>query len=175
MVATQKQIIANVENAQNSTGPKTEIGKAVVAKNALKHGVFSKQIVLQEESKDEFEELKGEFYSQFRPQGLLEKLLLERALTAAWRLSRMIQVESILMNHATKKSFGRGLADVLSGRQGDELSLLCRYETSLERSLFRSLAELKALQLARISHTEIKIGFVSQNCPKNCIEEVEEN
>ena len=83
----------------------------------------------------------------------------------------MIQVESILMNHATKKSFGRGLADVLSGRQGDELSLLCRYETSLERSLFKSLAELRTLQSARNSHAEIEIGFVSQNC----IEEVHEN
>lgn len=170
-MATQKQIIANIENAKRSTGPKTETGKVIVAQNAVKHGVFSKQIVLQEESKDEFEELKREFYSQFQPRGLLEKLLLERALTAAWRLSRMIQVESILMNHATKKSFGRGLADVLSGRQGDELSLLCRYETSLERSLFKSLAELRALQSARSSHTEIEIGFVSQNC----IEEVHEN
>lgn len=144
-MATEKQIISNIENAKRSTGPKTPAGKTMVAQNALKHGVFSKQIVLQEESMDEFEELKGEFYSQFQPQGLLEGLFLERALTAAWRLSRMMQIESILMNHATKKSFGRGLADVLSGRHGDELSLLCRYETSLEKTLFRSLAELRAI------------------------------
>jgi hypothetical protein len=170
-MATQKQILANIENAKLSTGPKTETGKALIAQNAIKHGIFSKQIVLKEESVDEFEQLKKEFYSQFQPQGLLEKLFLERALTAAWRLSRMMQIESILMNYATKKSFGRGLADVLSGRQGDELSLLCRYETSLEKILFRSLTELRDLQSTRTSHAEIEIGFVSQNC----IEEVDEN
>lgn len=163
-MATQKQIIANIENAKRSTGPTTEPGKAIVAHNAMKHGVFSKQIVLQEESKDEFEELRNQFYSQFQPQGLLEKLFLERALTAAWRLSRVMRMESMLMNNAIKGSFGKGVVDVLSGRQGDELSLLCRYETSLEKILFRSLAELRALQSTRTSHAEIEIGFVSQNC-----------
>lgn len=75
----------------------------------------------------------------------------------------MMQIESILINHATKKSFGGGLADVLSRRQGDELSLLCRYETCLEKILFPSPAELRDLQSTRISHAEIEIGFVSQN------------
>ena len=40
-MATQKQIKANRQNAQKSTGPKTSDGKAVVSQNAVKHGLFA--------------------------------------------------------------------------------------------------------------------------------------
>jgi hypothetical protein len=170
-MASEKQMIANRRNAKCSTGPRTENGKAVVAQNALKHGLFSKQIVLEEESKKEFDSLKAEFYAQFQPHGLLEQLFWERALTAAWRLSRVMKMESMLMNHASKRSFlGKGLTEVLGGTQGDELTLLSRYETSLEKILFRSLAELRILQNTRREVAELEIGFV----PQNYIEEVGE-
>ena len=38
-MASQAQIDANRRNAQSSTGPRTQEGKAVVAFNALKHGL----------------------------------------------------------------------------------------------------------------------------------------
>ena len=83
-----------------------------------------------------------------------------------------MQMEFMLMNDATKRSFlGKGLTEVLGGTQGDELALLSRYETSLEKILFRSLAELRALQSTRKMAYELEIGFVSQNC----IEEAEES
>ncbi|CCB86751.1 putative uncharacterized protein [Parachlamydia acanthamoebae UV-7] len=49
-MTSYKQIVSNQRNALKSTGPRTETGKALIAQNALKHGVFSKQIVLEEES-----------------------------------------------------------------------------------------------------------------------------
>ncbi|WP_079989357.1 hypothetical protein [Candidatus Protochlamydia phocaeensis] len=169
-MATQRQIEANRQNAKHSTGPITEEGKTIVSQNAVKHGVFSKQILLESESDVEFESLKAEFYQQFQPQGFLEKLFWERTLVAAWRLSRITQLESMLMNYAVKKSYlGKGLIEVLDGRRGDELTLLSRYETSLERVLFRSLSELKALQSAR------KIGFVSQKDNEEVKELIKEN
>ena len=57
--ASLKQMEANRRNAKLSTGPKTEAGKGVVAKNSLKHGVFSKQILLEGESKKDFENLES--------------------------------------------------------------------------------------------------------------------
>ncbi len=95
------------------------------------------------ESKKEFDALKIEFHEQFHPHGFLEHLFCERALTAAWRLSRVTQMESMLINHAVRKSFDNsGMIEVLGGYQGDELSLLSRYEISLEKILFRSLSAL---------------------------------
>lgn len=88
-MTTQKQTVANHLNAQQSTGPISIEGKAMIAKNALKHGIFSKQILLEGESQKDFELLKNEFYTQFSPEGFLEHLLCERALSAAWRLSRV--------------------------------------------------------------------------------------
>lgn len=39
MTASKKQVKANQENARKSTGPKTDAGKAIVALNAMKHGL----------------------------------------------------------------------------------------------------------------------------------------
>jgi hypothetical protein len=168
VMPTQKQLKANRLNANRSTGPTSDEGKKVIAQNALKHGVFSKQVLLDGESKKDFEALKREFYDQFQPQGLLERLFWERALTAAWRLSRVTQMESMLINHAAKKSFNNnGIIQVLSGYEGDELGLLSRYEITLEKILFRSLGELRALQNARKLDQAMcisEIGFVSQKC-----------
>jgi hypothetical protein len=47
-LATQKQIEANRKNAKLSTGPKTAKGKARVSKNAIRHGVWSINPVVNE-------------------------------------------------------------------------------------------------------------------------------
>ena len=163
-MATEKQIQANRLNARQSSGPKSYEGKGIVSQNALKHGIFGKQILLEGESQREFEGLKEEFQRQFCPQGFLEQLFCERALTAAWRLARVSQMETMLIERAARGAFdGAGIIEVLSGYEGDKLNLLSRYEISLERILFRALAELRSLQENRALEVEMKIGFVPQN------------
>ena len=44
-----RQIEANRRNAVNSTGPRTPEGKAVVARNALKHGLLSRELLVRGE------------------------------------------------------------------------------------------------------------------------------
>ena len=44
--ASSRKIEANRRNASKSTGPRTEIGKRTVARNALKHGFFSKWLLI---------------------------------------------------------------------------------------------------------------------------------
>ena len=45
-MSTEKQINANRQNAQKSTGPKTAEGKATSSKNAVKHGLFAEEAVI---------------------------------------------------------------------------------------------------------------------------------
>ncbi len=45
-MATEKQIAANRRNAQKSTGPKSDAGKAKAKFNALKHGMTADTAVL---------------------------------------------------------------------------------------------------------------------------------
>lgn len=165
-MATQKQVLANQVNAQWSSGPASVEGKALVAKNPLKHGVFSKQVLLDGESKEEFEVLNTQLYAYFKPQNFLEQLLCERAVAAAWRLARVTKMETILINQAARISLlDKGITEVFTENYGHELALLSRYEITLEKILFRSLGELRALQATRKIEQAIEsdgIGFGPQ-------------
>ena len=71
-MTSQRQIEANRRNATNSTGPRTTRGKAVVALNAVQHGLLSRQAVIQGESEAELIELGKRLRSQLVPVGELE-------------------------------------------------------------------------------------------------------
>lgn len=43
-MATTRQIAANRRNSKLSTGPRTDSGRAIVAQNARKHGLLSKEV-----------------------------------------------------------------------------------------------------------------------------------
>ena len=45
-MATKKQNKANKENAKKSSGPLTKEGKAISKRNAFKHGLLAKEIVI---------------------------------------------------------------------------------------------------------------------------------
>jgi hypothetical protein len=49
-MSTEAQIKANRQNSQKSTGPRSPEGKAVVSKNAVKHGLFASENVLKKQS-----------------------------------------------------------------------------------------------------------------------------
>ena len=50
---TPMQHLASITNAQKSTGPQTEAGKAISSENARKHGLSSRFAVLPWEHADE--------------------------------------------------------------------------------------------------------------------------
>ena len=93
-----KQIAANQANAQKSTGPKTPEGRAVSKMNALKHGIFSKEVLVRglniKESSRELEELYERFWQEYNPVGPVEEMLVDQIVTAHWRLRRALRAES---------------------------------------------------------------------------------
>ena len=54
-MTSQARIDANQKNAQHSTGPKTDAGKAKSSRNALKHGLTAEAAVLPNENPADFE------------------------------------------------------------------------------------------------------------------------
>ena len=52
MSTNQVIVNRNQQNAQHSTGPRTEEGKAATRQNAFKHGLASGQIVIPGESQE---------------------------------------------------------------------------------------------------------------------------
>jgi hypothetical protein len=98
---TDKQIAANRRNAARSTGPKTPKGKAIASRNALKHGLLAREIVIDTgegaESRGEFEAVLTDLHAQFDPQGPLEEMLVEKIAVAYWRLRRAHRYEAGLI------------------------------------------------------------------------------
>ena len=93
-----KQIAANRRNAAKSTGPCTSRGRAISRMNAVKHGILSREVLVQSrvhhESAEEFESLHRRFFDDLRPEGALEEMLVDQIVTAHWRLRRALAAES---------------------------------------------------------------------------------
>lgn len=76
-----------------ATGPRTEQGKQRTSRNAMKHGIFSKVILLNNESRAEYEELLGGMRETLDPKGTLEDVLVERLAITVWRQRREVLAE----------------------------------------------------------------------------------
>ena len=99
-MATKRQIKANRRNAQKSTGPKTQAGKAASSANALRHGLTAECIVvLPDEDADAFERLRAGVIADLAPAGALQEVLAERAAVLLWRLDRVARMEAELFIH----------------------------------------------------------------------------
>jgi hypothetical protein len=142
-MATPARQIANTANAQLSTGPRSEEGKARSSQNARKHGLTAKELVVASEQRVEFEELLAEFEAEIRPQGPIQQTLFDELVGAAWNLRRIRSLEAELYASAGAASYSELLAnDDLQAK----LDRLARHKTRIERTFHRSLRELKALQ-----------------------------
>ncbi len=95
----QKQLQANRRNAIKSTGPKTTTGRTKVAKNAVKHGLLSRHIVIDGESQAEFNDFRADLLGGFNPVGPLEQHLADRVIASIWRLNRVGRIEVELLNN----------------------------------------------------------------------------
>jgi hypothetical protein len=93
-MATVAQINANRLNAQLSTGPTSEEGKARVSKNALRHGFTSREIVILPGEQHDFDALSSSLHDEVFPQGPIEEALFEQLLHAAWNLRRARALEA---------------------------------------------------------------------------------
>ena len=164
-MATIRQIEANKRNAQSSNGPKTDEGKAITAKNALKHGLFAVDTILPGENAQEFGDFLGTLHIEMKPAGELECVLVGRIAGLLWRLKRIgrLEVGILMWARAEGDSLDAQFSKLLGrpdtpfiAKQGhaymkteDSLAKLSRYETSLERSLYKALHEFQRLQAAR--------------------------
>ena len=83
-MATDKQIAANRLNAQLSTGPRTEEGKAASSRNAIKHGLFTEALLIPGEDQQHLEDLRQQFLTDYLPAGAEEELLVEEIASSAW-------------------------------------------------------------------------------------------
>jgi hypothetical protein len=104
-MASQAQLEANRLNAQKSTGPKTEEGKAQSAKNALTHGLTAMgQSLLPGESANSYRRFHEEMQDSLHPGSPLENALVRRITDTLWRLQRIPDAEAQLFTALAEKA-----------------------------------------------------------------------
>lgn len=75
-------------------GPRTPEGKAVVSRNAIKHGLFSESPVIPGESEAHWLAFRDGILESLQPEGQLEQFLAEQVATNAWRIRRVQRFET---------------------------------------------------------------------------------
>jgi hypothetical protein len=138
-----KQTEANRRNAQKSTGPKTPEGKAAVRLNALRHGLCARTAVLPAENAEEFEQLCADLETEWHPQGRTEQYLLEQMAVAQWKAARACNMEYNIYDQGS-----------LTESRVRTLEYVLKQQTRWERTYFKALRDLQALQKPRPPQNE---------------------
>ena len=132
---SQKQLEANQKNAKLG-GVKTEEGKAVSKYNALKHGLLSQEVLIKGEDEKSLIKLGKKLRTELKPETELELLLVDRIVANFWRLRRAMtkEQESVFSDYKVMEN---------------NADIFFRYETMLERGIYKALHELQRIQAAR--------------------------
>jgi uncharacterized protein YecA (UPF0149 family) len=142
-MSSPAQILANRQNAERSTGPVTAEGKARVSNNAAKLGLFSIANFVRPEELETFHEFESGYLAELSPATPLEQTLAREIVQAAWRLRRCANLES-------------STPEELDDEQLDRLQAsIDRARATAQRTLHRSLKELRRLQTERLYGTLI--------------------
>ena len=142
-----RKLEANRKNALKSTGPKTPKGKRSSSRNALKHGILSRELVVADgEGKEnplEYEQLFAELTEDLQPQGRIELSLVETVAVCDWRFRRTLRAEA---------------AEIVLGASRDVdfvlpppymTDMILRYQTTIYRQKMQALQLLDKLQQRR--------------------------
>ena len=171
-----RKVESNRRNSLKSTGPKTAMGKERVSRNAVRHGFFSKFLLVHhpdgKESQQEYENFCAGVQKHFNPVGWLEELWADKVAAWSWRLRRLIRCESGQIDRALaqhryllQQSKADDLAnpdsaplsnpemdavtDHLFLPEREDLDKLLRYESMINRHLHQALGELEKVQARR--------------------------
>jgi len=138
---------ANRRNAQKSTGPRTAQGKARSSQNAVKLGLFSRQVVpsarLLDEDPAELEALLAALRRRYAPRGCEEELMVDRMASLWWRLQRLATIGQLCLQECLEDDEGYFTSVQETEAIGVE-------EARLERALQRLRKDLAFVQRMRL-------------------------
>ena len=135
-----KKLEANRLNAQKSTGPRTDEGKAKAAANSYQHGFFAKRLFLNMEQwakdKADYETVAKGVIKHYQPEGFMENFWVEKIATEALRFARVVQHE--------QKVF-----EWTAPFENRSPNSIVRYQATINRQMFQAIQELERLQANR--------------------------
>ena len=153
-MTTNRRQESSRENGKKSQGPKTSEGKARSSQNARRHGLLSRQVVLDNESPEQFRLLFRQYAEQFRPESAAEFGFLEEMVAAYWRMRRAWAIEKQSLDAAISNDPGEtplsGLATAWRHvSHSNDIALLHRYETMMHHRFHRAFQNYMQLKTLR--------------------------
>lgn len=142
-MSSDRKIEANRANAQSSTGPQTEEGKAAASQNARKHGLSAASIFIPPGREDEFKELYSDFFHEIRPVGPLQAEYFDQLIHARWNLG------------LAREFHARALAEM----DEKKIATAARYLSQFERAFARAHKAIKDEQ------TDLALRAIPENEP----------
>lgn len=169
MPALSARTQANRLNAQKSTGPSTPQGKAASSRNATRHGLFCKHLLLEGESAQELAEMKDGLLRRLNPRDHMELRVCDQIIACHWKLLRIRAAEkdafadqARLLKEQHKQtgdagancvdqplpepSAGSLLFRMLDKAANSTIERLSKYEARICNQLQKHMKELRTLQ-----------------------------
>ena len=130
-----RQFKANRLNALKSTGPRTEEGKRISRRNAVRHGLTAETVIDGLEDSEDYRGFEAAIIADYDAETAVERELVLRLASLLWRLRRIIAIETDLFqiqaeilrdrrNEVTRVhgSLPEQASEVLMLAKGDRLS-----------------------------------------------------
>jgi hypothetical protein len=148
-MSTIRQIQANQQNAQRSTGPRTVEGKAIISRNALKSGIDAKSILIVGETSADLEALQAEYFGRWLPTTPEQRALVDSLVENEWLMRRYRRLETHLWNDCMpdQSRFRKNAYLSQALISGEQLfDRVVRHKNSAQRNYRAALRDLERLK-----------------------------
>src|SRR5713226_203583 len=129
--ATSEDTAEQPLRGRKAGGPRTPQGKQRSKHNALKHGIFSKIVLLSGESGVEFNSLLNGLRNDRRPEGAVEEILVDKLASDLWRYRRILIAEGAEIRKGTEF-----YSSYKSDRDEEEAAIFLSSEEKVRAGLF---------------------------------------
>jgi hypothetical protein len=150
---SEKHSAAARRNGAKSRGPVTPEGKAISSRNAMRHGLLARTVLLSNEDPNLFRHYFFLHVERFKPVGDLEMGMIEDMTACGWRMHRAMAIEKQLLEFGIGGAPNRPPIEQITDAwcnpsTEEQLDRLLRHQIRLQNMYmraFRGLLQLRKL------------------------------
>lgn len=158
-IAEAQEISAQTQT-KNSEGKTLSSLKSV--EKHLEHSVFSNEVLIEGENAADLHEIRDRLKKELKPANEMESIIVDRIVSSIWRLKRCLRIESQILEYSASciHEYEQGFFRVRKRTSKEMMQLkalkiiedkkriedLSRYETLLDRQIYKALGELDKLR-----------------------------
>lgn len=151
---------SSVTKSNRSGGPRTDEGKKIASKNALKTGAYSNTLILPGEDESQFRQIEDQFLRDFHPEDMAEIAMVRDLAVLAWKKIRLENLElrfTLARLNAPLEYFDKNETKFLSShRVESNLHRLSSYTSEVKNEVELAKAYAEQLQIRSATIEELE-------------------